>query len=235
MIKSRVLLAGALLASAGAANAAVTVTPTVVSDYDFRGIAQTAKDPAFQLSVNYAHDSGFYAGLWGSNVDFGPGDPNIEIDAFAGFAGGDATETFGYDVGVNYYTYVSESDLNFFEIYGGLSKGPFAVKLWFSPEFGGKYTDESAYYLEGNLNYPIGETGFAALAHVGYSGGDYWDAYYGDGYVDWAVGVSKGFGNFTVSLKYIDGGDLADGPTDIFSTDSKVWASISTTLPWAAD
>ena len=30
--------------------------------------------------------------LWGSNVDFGPGDPSIEIDYIAGYAGGDAAE-----------------------------------------------------------------------------------------------------------------------------------------------
>ena len=66
MIKSRVLLAGALLVAAGAANAGVTVTPAVVSDYDFRGISQSAKDPAFQLSVNYTADSGFeeIGGYW---------------------------------------------------------------------------------------------------------------------------------------------------------------------------
>jgi uncharacterized protein (TIGR02001 family) len=233
MIKSRVYLAGALLAVAGAANADISVTPTVVSDYDFRGITQSAKDPAFQLGVNYAHDSGFYAGIWGSNVDFGPGDPNVEVDLFGGFAGGDATETFGYDVGVSYYTYVSESDFNYWEIYGGLSKGPIAAKLWYSPEFAG--VDESAWYLEANGTFPLADSGFAFVAHAGYSGGDYWDEFYDDGYFDWSVGVTKSFGNFSVALKYIDGSDLEDGPTDIFSTDSKVWASISTTLPWSAE
>lgn len=233
MIKSRVLLAGALLTVAGAANAAITVTPTVVSDYDFRGISQSAKDPAFQLGINYAHDSGFYAGVWGSNVDFGPGDPNVEVDAFVGFTGGDATETVGYDVGAIYYTYVSESDFNYWEFYGGLSKGPFAAKLWFSPDFGN--VGESAWYLEGNGTFPIGESGFAFVAHAGYSGGDYWDEFYDDGYFDWSVGVTKSFGNFSVALKYIDGSDLESGPTDIFSTDSKVFASVSTTLPWASE
>jgi uncharacterized protein (TIGR02001 family) len=234
MIKSRVYLAGALLAVAGAANADISVTPTVVSDYDFRGISQTAKDPAFQLSVNYAHDSGFYAGVWGSNIDFGPGDPNVEIDAFAGFAGGDAVESIGYDVGVTYYSYVSESDFNFWELYAGLSKGPVSAKLWYSPEFAGD-TDESAWYLEANGSFPIGESGFAFVAHAGYSGGDYWDEFYDDGYFDWSVGVTKSFGNFNAALKYIDGSDLEDGPTDLFSTDSKIWASVSTTLPWSAE
>ncbi|MEP7312837.1 MAG: TorF family putative porin [Pseudomonadota bacterium] len=232
MIKSRVYLAGALLAAAGAANAGVSVTPTVVSDYDFRGISQTAEDPAFQLGLNYAHDSGFYAGLWGSNVDFGLSDPDIELDAFVGFAGGDATESFGYDLGAIYYTYVSASDLNFVELYAGISKGWFAGKFWFSPDFGN--VGETAYYVEGNGTFPIGESGFSFVAHAGYSGGDYWDTFYGDGYFDWSAGFTKSFGNFAVALKFIDGSDLpSSGP--VFSTDSKVFASISTTLPWASE
>ena len=232
MIKSRVLLAGALLAAAGAANAAVTVTPTVVSDYDFRGISQSAKDPAFQLSVNYTHDSGFYAGLWGSNVDFGPGDPNVEVDAFAGFTGGDAKVGLGYDVGVVYYTYVGERDFNYPEIYAGINHGPVSAKLFYSWDFGGVGKD--AYYITGDGTFPLGDSGFAALAHVGYSFGSYWSDIDSE-YFDWAVGMQKSFGNFTVQLKYVDGSDLADGPTHILSTDSKLWASISTTLPWAAD
>ena len=233
MIKSRVLLAGALLATAGAANAAVTVTPTVVSDYDFRGISQTGKDPAFQLGVNYTHESGFYAGLWGSNVDFGPGDPNVEVDVFAGYTFGDAKESVGFDVGAIYYTYVSASDFNYPEIYAGISHGPLAAKVYYSWDFGG--TSKSAYYLSGDGTFPLGDSGFSALAHIGWSAGDYWDDFYGDGYFDWAVGVQKTFANFTVQLKYVDGSDLPDGPSKVFSTDSKVWASVSTTLPWASE
>ena len=32
------------------------------SDYRFRGISQTAKNPAIQGGFDYAHSSGFYAG-----------------------------------------------------------------------------------------------------------------------------------------------------------------------------
>ena len=72
MINSRIAVAGALFAIAGAANAGISVTPTLTSDYDFRGITQTNNDPAFQLGVTYTGDGGFYMGLWGSNVDFSP-------------------------------------------------------------------------------------------------------------------------------------------------------------------
>jgi uncharacterized protein (TIGR02001 family) len=232
MNKSQVLLAGAMLVAAGTASAQISVTPALVSDYDFRGISQSAKDPALQLGLNFSHENGFYAGLWGSNVDFGPGDPNLEIDALVGFSGGDSEESFGYDFGATYYTYVGESNFNYPEIYAGISKGVFTGKLWYSWDYAN--VGESGYYLDGNLSFPLPQD-FSLDVHAGYSGGDYWDAAYGDGYFDWSLGVSKSFGNFSVSLKYIDGSDLPDGPSNILSTDSKIWASVSTSLPWSAE
>lgn len=234
MIKSRIAVAGALLAVAGAAHADFSVTPTIASDYDFRGFTQTAKDPAFQLGVNYAHESGFYAFGWGSNLDDAsyPG-ADLELDVGVGFAGGDAAESFGYDVGVVYYTYPGESDYNFVEVYGGISKGWFAGKLWYSPEFAGVPGDTSAFYVEGNGTFPL-PADFSALAHLGYSFGDFWSG--GGKYVDWSVGVSKSLGNFAVAVKYIDGSDFPDTPgTKVFDTRDKVVATISTTLPWKSE
>jgi uncharacterized protein (TIGR02001 family) len=233
MIKSRILLAGALLSVAGAASADITFTPAVVWDYDFRGISQTAGNPALQAGLTYTHGSGAYVGAWASNVDFGPGDPEVELDVFGGFAGGDAKESFAYDVGIIYYTYISASGLNFPEVYGGLTKGPFNVKLSYSWDFGGTGID--AYYIEGNGTFPLGDSGFSALAHVGWSGGSYWDDFYGDGYFDWSVGVTKTFGHFTATVKYIDGSDLPDFGSDVFKTDGKAWVGFQTTLPWKSE
>ncbi|MEO8307296.1 MAG: TorF family putative porin [Pseudomonadota bacterium] len=233
MIKSRSLLAGALLAVAGAASADITVTPAIVWDYDYRGISQTGGDPAAQVGLTYTHSSGYYAGAWASNVNFGPGDPEVEMDFFTGFGGGDASKSFAYDVGILYYTYVSSSDLNWLEIYAGITKGWFNAKLSYSWDFGGTSLD--AYYLEGNATIPIGESGFSALGHIGWSDGSYWDDFYGNGYFDWSVGVSKAFGHITATVKYIDGSDLPDGGSDIFKTDGKAWIGISTTLPWKSE
>ncbi len=242
MIKSRVLLAGvALTAVSAAAHAGLSVTPTVVSDYDFRGITQTANDPAVQLGINYAHDSGFYAFAWGSNLDDDSyPDADLELDLGLGFAGGDAAESFGYDVGVVAYTYPGNSDFNYYEVYAGLSKSYFGLKLWYSPEFAGVSGDTSAFYLDGNATFPL-PNDFAIVAHLGYSFGDYWevfpDADGDDTYFDWSVGVTKTLGNSSLALKYIDGGDYRDFnlANDAFETNGKLWASVSTTLPWKSE
>jgi uncharacterized protein (TIGR02001 family) len=232
MIKSRIAIAGALLAVTGAANAAgFSVTPTIATDYDFRGVSQTNPDqdgidPAFQLGVNYGFENGVYLGLWGSNVDFGPGDPSIELDYTVGFAGGDAVDAFGYDFGVTYYTYPSASDGNTFEIYAGLSKGWFSGKLWYSDDYFS--SDESGYYLEANAAIPVPSVeGLSVLAHLGYADGDY----YAESMTDYSIGVGYNFGKFATSLKYVDG---SDGIRDFGKgIDNHVVLAISTTLPWA--
>jgi uncharacterized protein (TIGR02001 family) len=231
MIKSRIAIAGALLAVTGAASAAgFSVTPTIATDYDFRGVSQTNPDqdgidPAFQLGVNYGFESGLYLGLWGSNVDFGPGDPSIEIDYMAGFAGGDAAESFGYDVGIIYYTYMDASTLNTAEIYAGLSKGWFSGKLWFSDDYAS--TKNSGFYLEGNVAIPVPSVeGLSVLAHVGM-----FDMENAGSATDYSIGVGYNFGKFATTLKYIDGSDGIRAASD--SIDNHVVLAVSTTLPWA--
>jgi uncharacterized protein (TIGR02001 family) len=223
--------AAALLGTQAIQAGELAVTPAVVSDYDFRGITQTAKDPAFQLGATYSFDNGVYVMGWGSNLDEDSyPDVDFEFDAGIGFAGGDAEKAVGYDVGLVAYTYPGNSDINYEEIYAGISKGWFSGKLWYSNEFAG--ADDSAYYIEGNGTFPLPQD-FSFVAHLGFSGGDFWENTPGvDEYFDFAVGLAKSFGKADIALKYIDGSDLPDAGTDVFSTDSKVWLSVSTTFPW---
>ena len=78
-----------------------------VSDYYFRGISQTLHKPAVQGGFDIAHSSGFYAGMWGSNVT--PNtypDANLEVDAYAGYNGTVASvEGLGYTAGLYGYFY----------------------------------------------------------------------------------------------------------------------------------
>jgi acetyl esterase/lipase len=79
-----------MMASASIANAQLSGTLTAVSDYDFRGVTQSAQDPALQGSIDWAADSGLYLGAWASNIDFGDSfDADIEVDLYGGFTGGD--------------------------------------------------------------------------------------------------------------------------------------------------
>jgi uncharacterized protein (TIGR02001 family) len=228
MIKSRIAVAAALLAVAGAANAGFTVTPTIASDYDFRGVSQTDVDQdgkfAFQLGATYAAESGFYVGAWGSNIDFGTSKPDIELDYLAGFAG-ESSLGFNYDVGAVYYTYPSAGSLNTVELYAGITKDWFNFKLSYSPEVA--ESSESSVYVESNLTFPLPQ-GFGLTAHLGYGMGDATVSYLPDETLDYSVGLTKSLGNFALAVKYVD--------TDLSGwTGNRVLATISTTLPWASE
>jgi uncharacterized protein (TIGR02001 family) len=239
------LLTLGLVTLSATANAGVTSTWTLASDYDFRGITQSAQDPAVQASVDYAHDSGLYLGGWASNVDFCASDSSgcldaaYEVDLYTGFSGSTGEDGLGWDVGLIYYTY-EESDYNYPEIYASLSKAWFKGKVWYSNDFGGDTTagDTPAFYVEGNATIPLPKD-FTLLGHVGYSFGDYWDdldsAGSGGEYIDYSVGVGYTAGHFNLALKWVDGSDLkeSDGTRDdVFSSEARAVLTLGTTFPW---
>lgn len=234
------MAAFALVVVAGAAQAEVTSTWTLVSDYDYRGITQTTQDPAIQASLDYTHSSGWYLGAWGTNVDFGDLDVDYEIDVYSGFTGKTAGG-LGWDAGLLYYSYHDDSDLDFVEIYGALSYSWFKGKLSYSNDFGGDTTagNTPAWYFDGSTSVPLSGK-FSALAHIGYSFGEYWDDLKRTGagrpYVDYSIGVGYALGRFNLALKWIDASDFreADGtPYDVLSTEPRLVLSFATTFPWS--
>ena len=48
----------------------LSATTVFTTDYIFRGISNTDKDPAVQPEFDLTYGM-FYAGIWGSNTDFG--------------------------------------------------------------------------------------------------------------------------------------------------------------------
>jgi uncharacterized protein (TIGR02001 family) len=238
------LAALALLVTATAVNAEFSGTVTATSDYDWRGVTQTAQDPALQGSIDWAMDNGLHAGAWASNVDFGSGDPNVEVDFYAGWGGG---ETYVWDVGAVYYVYPGESDFNFPEIYASLGWEFLTGKISYSWDFAG--TSETAFYYEANLDYGL-PANFGVIGHIGYSDGDGITAAYSnfdvngniveevDNYMDWAVGITYTWGHFDFALKWVDGEDLEtkrDTVDDISSSEARAIFSVATTFPWSKE
>ena len=225
-----VLAVIALGAAAGAAHAEVSGTVTVASDYDFRGVTQSALDPALQASIDWESESGLYFGAWASNVDFGPDtDADIELDTYGGYRFSLNDDT-GLDLGVVRYNYIgNKDDVEFTEIYAGLDYKAVSAKYWYTWDYGN--VGKAASYFELNTAVPL-PNDFSLTLHGGYSFGDYWKD---SEYFDYAVGVEKAIGNFTVALKWIDGSDLksaVDPEGDIFASNDKVFFSVSTSLPW---
>jgi uncharacterized protein (TIGR02001 family) len=213
------ILATALLAGAGVAQAELSANIGVASNYYFRGVTQTDDKAAVSGGIDYAHESGFYAGTWMSNVDFG-GKEDVEIDGYLGF-GGDIGDTgLGYDISGWYYWYPGSGgddqggDLDYAEISGSLSwawlTGTIAYTAWAEADGPGAFQDGDIWYelaVDPGWDYE----GFAPTASIGYytfdddgeTGVDDLD------YTTWSIGITKDAGDFgSFSVNYVQTDDV---------------------------
>ena len=227
MLKRKTLLAFMLLAlSGGGADAGVASTVSVTSDYDFRGISQTAKNPALQASVDYADESnGWYAGAWVSPVDFGDS-TNIELDLRTGFTG-KTDAGLGWDAGIMYYVF-DEDRYNFPEIYTAYGYRYFNAMVSYSNDFHGRsmagHTDVVNLALDATVPLPVKR--LSLLAHVGRSEGN--DAFVD--YTDYSAGLAYDLKHVRVSLKYVNT-TLPDLHEDELNGQGRAVFAISARLP----
>jgi uncharacterized protein (TIGR02001 family) len=181
-LKSKLVLALLATSSAAFAQTApaapeVTYNVGAVSQYRYRGIAQTKGDPALQGGVDYANANGFYLGAWGSTIKWikdsgsdakGP----VELDLYGGYkfeAAGVA-----YDVGYLRYEYVNNTyskvsgvSANTDEVYGAATYGVVTAKYSyaFSDLFGAANSKGSSYF-DLSANFDLGN-GYTLTPHAG--------------------------------------------------------------------
>ena len=153
-IKSCVLgaaLAFALAAPAQADEKKLTLSATTVftTDYIFRGVSNSDENPAVQPEFDLYYGI-FYAGIWGSNTDFGDG---VEIDYYAGITPKWGPVTF--DIAGLYYSFPGFTSIDYFELKTGatIAKGSwsFRVTNFWSPDNFGLGVDSDA--VEGAAGY----------------------------------------------------------------------------------
>lgn len=182
------------------------VDVTGVSDYRFRGISLSDKDPALQPSITLSHESGLYASVWGSNVAENDGD-DVEVDLIAGFA--PSIGGFDLDVNATYYAYPGAKDLNYWEFIGNVSHAVGPGTLGFTFAYTPKQDDtvpKRGLYYAVNGELPIGESPFTLTGSFGIEDNAFYDKKR-----DWSLGVSAEAGGFNFGLAYVDtshnGGD----------------------------
>ena len=180
--------------------AGVSANVSFTTDYIWRGMTQS-DGPAVQGGFDYEADSGFYAGFWGSNVNFNNGNGQ-ELDYYAGY--GFSLGDVGVDVGYITYDYPdSDPDLKFEEIYLGFSIGDLGLTY-------ASGQDEAPDYVE--VSYGIGP--------VSISYGDYDE--YGENTL-----ISYGFacGSYECGISLYDFSDAGYG-----ADEDGVFFSISASL-----
>lgn len=182
----------------------VSMTATLASDYIWRGLSQTAGNGAIQGSLDIAHETGFYVGVWASNVDDfafpgNNGGANIEVDYYAGY-GGNITDDISYDLQWVTYTYPEANGLNFDEVLASVSAYGFTVGANYAYDPDSKLYTYIAYDYE--LPYGIG----LGLSYGRTDGKDHLngDEDRSTKYDDWSIGLSKTFAGVDVSVTYTD-------------------------------
>ena len=176
----------------------ITATVTGVSDYRFRGVSASGRDPALQGSVDLTYN-GFYVGAWASNIAR-TADSNVELDLYAGYAG--SAGPVEYEVGAIAYLYPGGDGTG--NIYEGTASlaytlGPATAKLSanYAPDQENLAGDNL--YLNAELRAGIPTTPVTIFASVGRERG----SFYGRKW-DWSLGFEFAQGPFTASLAYVD-------------------------------
>lgn len=173
------------------------------SDYRFRGISLSGKDPEVTAELSISHESGLYASAWASNVDAdldGKGN-DLEVDWTVGFS--KDVGAINFDVGAIYYSYLNRSSLNYIEFYTGVTvpagDASITVGAAYAPKqdnLGGE--DNTYVYISGEM--PIKDTPMTLHGNFGIE-----DGVFGDSKKDWLVGVSYDMGGgFSATLDYVD-------------------------------
>jgi uncharacterized protein (TIGR02001 family) len=211
-------LASSTLVATNAAADEWTANASATSNYIWRGLTQTTNEAAVQGGIDYAHESGFYAGTWASNVQYGADDVySYEHDMYLGYAG-ESESGVSYDVGYLYYNYDKEANFDFAEVYASVGYEGFSATLYLLAHTeadeaeGQDFGFAEASYV--SLDYAIGlESGTEIGLHVGHHTGDFAEAFNGltESYNDWGITVSKDGFSFAVTGTTMDGDEPAAG------------------------
>ena len=176
----------------------VSATVTGVSDYRFRGVSSSDRDPAIQGSIDLNY-RGFYVGAWASSIAR-TADTNVELDLYAGYAG--SAGPIEYEVGAIAYLYPGGDGTG--SIYEGTASlsytlGPATVKLSanYAPDQENLAGDNL--YLNGELRVGVPTTPVTVFASLGRERG----SFYGRKW-DWSLGFEYTRGPFTAGLAYVD-------------------------------
>tara|TARA_B100001063_G_scaffold51150_1_gene45268 strand:+ start:1074 stop:1673 length:600 start_codon:yes stop_codon:yes gene_type:complete len=176
--------------------AGVSANVAFASDYIWRGMTQTGSDPALSGGFDFESESGFYAGIWGSNVSFSEG-AGSELDTYFGY--GFSLGEVGVDLSYVDFGYPGDSGLDFQEIGVALSYGDFGVGYYSGQDGAPDYMD---------LSYSMGD--------FSVSYGDY-DTYG----TNFALGYGFACGEYDCGLTY---SDFTSDSVDLMDEDALVFS-----------
>jgi uncharacterized protein (TIGR02001 family) len=197
---------------------------TLATDYSYRGISQTQRQPAVQPSFGYETPSfgeavaiSAYVGAWGSNVNFPGTGANPEIDLLAGFKAKAFEGKLTGDLGYIRYNYLGapanlQYDFNEFGLVLGYDFGVVALSgaVRYSPNF---FANSGiAWYKWAQAVVPLPFINInenVSFKVFGTIGNQYVERFtnYGipwNNYWDWQIGLTMTLYGFDLTLAYTD-------------------------------
>ena len=191
------LATSTMFATSASAVEGLSANVAATSNYLWRGLEQTGGDSAVSGGIDYAADSGFYAGTWVSNVAWG-----TELDLYGGF-GGAINEDISYDVGFIYFAYPDADDADFSEVYGSLTFSDLTIGVAVLTDAEGYDAGDSIY---ASADYAVGlDNGAEVAFHLGSYSGDF-----STDSSDLGISLSKDGFTFGVSKTDYDDGASSD-------------------------
>ena len=221
---------------------------SLTSDYRFRGISASDRNPALQGWVQYDHASGAFANIWASSIDLNDEtsyDSGVEIDLTAGYNFKLGENTSATAKAVYYWyadadTQAGDPDYDYWEFIAGVShdygKIGVSAELAYSPDTFRE--GDEAIALTGGVSAPLMEKflfftgGLEASGHLGYqwfddntvATGNYPD------YLFFDVGFGTSWNQIALDVRWVDT-DLDDTDCADDLCEGGVVVSVSANLP----
>lgn len=192
-----------------------------LTDYRFRGISQTTRDPSIQGYVELSAFDWIYAGVWASNVNFptrlGLTDPSSEVDLYAGVR--HTWDAFTLDAGYLYYWYPGEfapgpaRQTDYWELKAAPSfefgdYGSIAGQVWWTPDYANTGSNATYIAVLPKVNIPL--AAFPDLEfYVSGEFGKQWlkradSGFNPKDYLTWNIGGGVTYNAMTLDVRYSD-------------------------------
>lgn len=202
------------ISSVALAESPITGNIGVASNYIWRGATQTNDASAVSGGIDYAHDSGLYAGIWVSNESWTT-TPGYEQDLYVGYGG--KAGPISYDVSYIAYIYpVGNAEDDFSEIILNVSYGPatFTFAPTIDKEASGSNQDDV--YMSLSAEFEVKKDLMLTVLYGSYD----FDGGSSSDYTHTHVSLSKG--DFSFAYDVIDPED-----TSVWSDDPRITVSWS--------
>ena len=199
----------------------------LVSQYRYRGLAQTKGSPALQGGIDYTNANGFYLGTWASTIGWIADTSasnrtttytgNTELDLYSGYKFEKAGINF--DLGYLRYQYTGNdldksagsntqyANANTDEVYAAATVGVYTLKYSYATSTLFGYVGSSGSgYTDFSANYDLGN-GVTLTPHVGHQmvkGANLTYSTGGLSYTDYSVTFAKDLGDgLSATLAYV--------------------------------